>query len=126
MCRFQKLKCKRFEHRIFYKEWLWLGKRERAREETPSIRNYIFRGIWKWLYATILNLCTVINHFSQFLLVNLLSDMLEPKSRVVAVASGAHRVGKLDFLYWEKYESEEKMTQVLGSGMSFQGTNYKV
>ena len=64
----------------------------------------------------------VINHFSNFLFLNLIFDLLNTKDgnvpRVVAVGSEAyHWFGNGDLKFWQKYESMEEAKKALPKGI---------
>ena len=67
----------------------------------------------------------VVNHFSHFLLVNSVFDMLDfdhpAPPRVVAVSSEAYKASRRDCRYWTKYESLES-AETLANDQSFRGT----
>lgn len=53
----------------------------------------------------------VVNHFSHFLFLNLIIDLLnferDSPPRVISLASGAHAHASGDFKFWERYDSIE-------------------
>jgi NAD(P)-dependent dehydrogenase (short-subunit alcohol dehydrogenase family) len=59
--------------------------------------------------------CT--NHFSHFLFLNLVFDLVknaEGKPRVISVSSMAHQMSKNESIYWRKFENEEAYTKEIG------------
>ena len=63
----------------------------------------------------------VVNHFSNFLLLNLIFDLLNSTDgnipRVVAVSSEAHRFASGDLKFWKKYKSIEEAKEELPSAV---------
>jgi len=59
--------------------------------------------------------CT--NHFSHFLFLNLVFDLVKNasgKPRVISVSSMAHQMGKNETFYWRRFENAEAYTKEIG------------
>jgi len=68
-----------------------------------------------------------VNHFSHFLLLNRIMDLLEKaegRPRVISVSSMAHTYGNGKQLYWRKFESEEEYEQEMFSSLMNTYLNY--